>query len=99
MSSGHQSLSGSLSFPSPSPPLPLSPLQSGHNINNVREKFREVFRLLVFVYPASRVLHAVVDGLKSKNYRTRIECVELLEEMIERHGIEVRGKEGGGEER
>ena len=80
------------------PPFtPLSPFQSGHNIHNVREKFREVFRLLVFVYPASRVLHAVVDGLKSKNYKTRIECVELLEEMIERHGIEVRG--GGREER
>lgn len=31
----------------------------------------------------------MIEGLKSKNNRTRIECVENVEFMIEQCGIEV----------
>lgn len=57
----------------------------------MREKFRELLlRHLPFIYPNSKIFHFIVDGLKSKNVRTRIECVEMFEAMIERLGIEVR---------
>lgn len=63
--------------------------QSGHNIEKVREKVRELTRLLCSIYPAPKVFGFMTDGLKSKNNRTRIECVENIEFMIEQCGIEV----------
>jgi len=63
--------------------------QSGHNIEKVREKIRELTRLLCSIYPAPKVFVFMTDGLKSKNNRTRIECVENIEFMIEQCGIEV----------
>eukprot|EP00850_Spirogloea_muscicola_P001145 SM000004S15015 [mRNA] locus=s4:723804:739200:- [translate_table: standard] len=63
----------------------------GHNISNVREKMRELMRNLCCLYPASKVFAFIVDGLKSKNNRTRVECVEHIEAMIERHGVEIVG--------
>ena len=63
--------------------------QSGHNIEKVREKVRELIRLLCSIYPAPKVFGFITDGLKSKNNRTRIECVENIEFMIEQCGIEV----------
>ena len=46
-------------------------------------------RLLCSIYPASKVFCFMIEGLKSKNNRTRIECVENVEFMIEQCGIEV----------
>lgn len=63
--------------------------QSGHNIEKVREKVRELIRLLCSIYSAPKVFGFITDGLKSKNNRTRIECVENIEFMIEQCGIEV----------
>ncbi|CAI5997789.1 unnamed protein product [Closterium sp. NIES-65] len=71
--------------------LPCLVEKSGHNIANIREKMRELMRSLPLVFPATRVFQAVVEGLRSKNNRTRIECVEHMEAMLERHGIETMG--------
>ncbi|KAG0567085.1 hypothetical protein KC19_7G108600 [Ceratodon purpureus] len=65
--------------------------KSGHNIEKVREKVRELIRLLCSIYPAPKVFGFMTDGLKSKNNRTRIECVENIEFMIEQCGIEIVG--------
>ncbi|KAG0602469.1 hypothetical protein M758_10G016500 [Ceratodon purpureus] len=65
--------------------------KSGHNIEKVRERIRELTRLLCSIYPAPKVFGYMVDGLKSKNNRTRIECVENIEFMIEQCGIEIVG--------
>ncbi|XP_024396661.1 protein MOR1 [Physcomitrium patens] len=65
--------------------------KSGHNIEKVREKVRELIRLLCSIYSAPKVFGFITDGLKSKNNRTRIECVENIEFMIEQCGIEIVG--------
>jgi cytoskeleton-associated protein 5 len=65
--------------------------KSGHNIEKVREKIRELTRLLCSIYPAPKVFVYMTDGLKSKNNRTRIECVENIEFMIEQCGVEIVG--------
>jgi hypothetical protein len=64
-------------------------LQSGHNIEKVREKIRELTRLLCHIYPPSKVFAYVVEGLRSKNNRTRVECVDAIGYMVEEYGIEV----------
>ncbi|GJP36902.1 hypothetical protein CLOM_g21364 [Closterium sp. NIES-68] len=71
--------------------IPCLVEKSGHNIANIREKMRELVRTLPLVFPATRVFQALVEGLRSKNNRTRIECVEHMEAMVERHGIEIMG--------
>ncbi|CAI5527573.1 unnamed protein product, partial [Closterium sp. Naga37s-1] len=71
--------------------LPCLVEKSGHNIANIREKMRELMRSLPLVFPATRVFQALVEGLRSKNNRTRIECVEHMDAMLERHGIETMG--------
>lgn len=65
--------------------------KSGHNIGNVREKMRELVKVLCNICPASKVLAYIVDGIRSKNNRTRIEAVEHIGSMIDRYGIGVSG--------
>jgi hypothetical protein len=63
-------------------------LQSGHNIEKVREKICELTRHC-HVYPPSKVFAYAVEGLRSKNNRTRVECVDAIGYMVEEYGIEV----------
>ncbi|KAL2612993.1 hypothetical protein R1flu_024685 [Riccia fluitans] len=69
--------------------------KSGHNSEKVREKFRELLRLLCCLYPSSKIFGFLVDGLRSKNNRTKIECVEQLGYLMERFGVEVGGSGKG----
>ncbi|KAL3680081.1 hypothetical protein R1sor_023037 [Riccia sorocarpa] len=69
--------------------------KSGHNSEKVREKFRELLRLLCCLYPSSKIFSFLVDGLRSKNNRTKIECVEQLGYLMERFGVEVGGSGKG----
>lgn len=66
------------------------PLQSGHNIEKVREKMRELMKKIVNIYPASKLLPYILEGLRSKNNRTRIECVDFVEYLIDHNGAEVK---------
>lgn len=59
-------------------------------MGNVREKVRELVQTLAFVCPASRIFHALVECLRhSKSSRTRVECVEVMDIMMENSGLEV----------
>lgn len=69
--------------------------KSGHNMEKVRDKFRELVRLLCCLYPSSKIFTFLLDGLRSKNNRTKIECVEQLGFLIERYGVEVGGSGKG----
>jgi cytoskeleton-associated protein 5 len=69
--------------------IPCLVEKSGHNIEKVREKIRELTRLLCHIYPPSKVFAYVVEGLRSKNNRTRVECVDAIGYMVEEYGIEV----------
>lgn len=62
----------------------------GHNIEKVREKMRELAKQIVQMYSASKSYPYILEGLRSKNNRTRIECVDLVGFLIDHHGAEVR---------
>jgi len=64
-------------------------LQLGHNIEKVREKMRELTKQFVAIYSASKCLPYISEGLRSKNNRTRIECVDLVGFIIDHHVAEV----------
>lgn len=71
--------------------LPCLIEKLGHNIEKVREKIRELAKLTTCIYPTSKLFTFILEGLRSKNNRTRIESVDLLGFMIDRYGIEVSG--------
>ncbi|XP_078437424.1 ARM repeat superfamily protein [Wolffia australiana] len=72
--------------------LPCLIEKSGHNIEKLREKIRELTKQIVLVYPSSKLFPYAVEGLKSKNNRTRIESVELVGFLIDHHGTEISGQ-------
>ena len=69
--------------------LPALVDKCGHSMEAVREKFRKILRLIPGVYPASRLCGHLVRGLDSKNSKTRLEVLEILENLMERHGLDV----------
>ncbi|KAH7416157.1 hypothetical protein KP509_14G078100 [Ceratopteris richardii] len=71
--------------------LPCLVEKSGHNIEKVREKMRELTRLICCIYPSSKLFVYILEGLKSKNNRTRIESVDHVGYMIDRFGVEIAG--------
>lgn len=64
-------------------------VQSGHNIEKVREKMRELTKLIIHTYSAAKTFPYVLEALRSRNNRTRIECVDLVEYLLDNHGSEV----------
>jgi cytoskeleton-associated protein 5 len=64
-------------------------LQSGHNIEKVREKMGELIKQMVNIYSLPKLLPYVLEGLRSKNNRTRIECVDIIGYFMDHHGTEV----------
>ena len=69
--------------------LPALVDKSGHAMEAAREKFRAVLRLVPGVFPASRAAGYYVRGLDSKNTKTRLEMLDALELLMERHGLDV----------
>ncbi|KAA3489449.1 protein MOR1 isoform X1 [Gossypium australe] len=72
--------------------LPCLAEKLGHNIEKVREKMRELTKQIVQVYSATKIYSYILDGLRSKNNRTRIECVDLVGFFIDHHGAEISGQ-------
>jgi len=66
--------------------------KSGHNQDRIKKLHRELLRHCAKIHPPVKVFSAVVEGLQSKNNRTKVECVEELGHMIEAHGLEIVGK-------
>lgn len=66
-------------------------MQLGHNIEKVREKMRELTKQIVQTYSAAKSFPYILEGLRSKNNRTRIECADLVGYLMEHHGAEVNG--------
>ncbi|PON60374.1 Coatomer beta subunit [Parasponia andersonii] len=65
----------------------------GHNIEKVREKMRELTKQIVQTYSAAKSFPYILEGLRSKNNRTRIECADLVGYLMDHHGAEVREME------
>ncbi|XVF26272.1 hypothetical protein REPUB_Repub14bG0001500 [Reevesia pubescens] len=72
--------------------LPCLIEKVGHNIEKVREKLRELTKQIVQMYSASKSYPYILEGLRSKNNRTRIECVDLVGFLIDHHGAEITGQ-------
>ncbi|XP_020588721.1 protein MOR1 isoform X3 [Phalaenopsis equestris] len=72
--------------------LPCLLDKSGHNIEKVREKMRELLKQIVCIYSAPKFLPYILQGLSSKNSRTKIECVDLVGWLIDHNGAEISGQ-------
>ncbi|KAK2999384.1 hypothetical protein RJ639_023164, partial [Escallonia herrerae] len=72
--------------------LPCLIEKSGHNIEKVREKMRELTKQIIQSYSAAKTFPYVLEGLRSRNNRTRIECVDLVGYLLENHGAEISGQ-------
>lgn len=72
--------------------LPCLVEKLGHNIEKVREKMRELTKQFVVVYSASKCFPYILEGLRSKNNRTRIECADLVGFILDHHGAEISGQ-------
>lgn len=53
---------------------------------------RELTKQIVHAYSATKAFPYILEGLRSKNNRTRIECVDLVGYLIDNHGTEVNTK-------
>ncbi|KAF5944443.1 hypothetical protein HYC85_018520 [Camellia sinensis] len=67
-------------------------LKSGHNIEKVREKMRELIKQIIHAYSAGKTFLYILEGLRSRNNRTRIECVDLVGFLIDNHGAVIAGQ-------
>ena len=74
--------------------LPALVDKCGHSMEAVREKFRRIVRLVPGVYPASKVAGYLVRGLDSKNIKTRLEVLDVMGALMERHGLDVVERAG-----
>ncbi|KAE9589886.1 putative armadillo-like helical, CLASP domain-containing protein [Lupinus albus] len=72
--------------------LPCLVEKLGHNIEKVREKMRELTKQIVLIYSASKCFPYILEGLRSKNNRTRIECADLVGFIIDHHVAEICGQ-------
>ncbi|XP_050387830.1 protein MOR1 isoform X1 [Argentina anserina] len=72
--------------------LPCLMEKLGHNGSGVRKEMKELSRQIVEAYTATKSLPYILEGLRSKNYRTRIECAELVGYLIDHHGAEISGQ-------
>lgn len=69
--------------------IPCLVEKSGHNQDRIRKDHRELMKLAMQVHSKTRVLAFIMDGLESKNNRTKIECAEEIGCIIDREGIDI----------
>ncbi|GAQ86856.1 Armadillo repeat superfamily protein [Klebsormidium nitens] len=71
--------------------IPCLVEKSGHQMKPVQQSIRKLMRQITMVYPASKFFAFLVEGVRSKNNRTRIECVDEVGNLMDRHGVEIVG--------
>ncbi|KAL0674003.1 hypothetical protein Bca4012_001984 [Brassica carinata] len=69
--------------------LPCLAEKLGHNIEKVREKMRELMKQIIQAYSVAKTFPYILEGLRSKNNRTRIECTDLIGYLLETCGTEI----------
>uniref|UniRef100_UPI00398EDFBA cytoskeleton-associated protein 5 isoform X2 n=1 Tax=Pristiophorus japonicus TaxID=55135 RepID=UPI00398EDFBA len=55
----------------------------------IRKDVRSILNTMCKVYPASKMFNFIMDGLKSKNSKQRVECLEELGALIEVYDLNV----------
>jgi cytoskeleton-associated protein 5 len=74
--------------------LPFLVVAIGSNKARFREQFIELMKVVRRVYAANKFVPFVMEGLRSKNQRSRIECLNELARLVSNTGISVIGKKG-----
>jgi len=69
--------------------IPYLVLKVGDPKDVVRKMIRNLFKLLTKIYPASKLFNYVMEGITSKNSKTRMECLEELGSLIQVFGMNV----------
>lgn len=69
--------------------LPYLINKVGDPKDNVRHNVRTILKSVCKVYPGSKLFTYIIDGLKSKNSKQRMECLEECACLIEVYGISV----------
>ncbi|KAG6594399.1 Protein MOR1, partial [Cucurbita argyrosperma subsp. sororia] len=72
--------------------LPCLIEKLGHNIEKVKEKMRELTKQIIQTYSATKMFPYILEGLRSKNNRTRIECADLVGFLMDNYGSEISGQ-------
>ncbi|CAM8905774.1 unnamed protein product [Rhodiola kirilowii] len=72
--------------------LPCLIEKSGHNFDKVREKMRELTKQVISMYSAAKTFPYILEGLRSKNNRSRIESADLVGYLIDNHVTEISGQ-------
>ncbi|XP_060193009.1 protein MOR1 [Lycium barbarum] len=72
--------------------LPCLVEKSGHNIEKVREKMRELTKQIIQSYSAAKTFPYILEGLRSRSNRTRIECADLVGYLLDNHEAEIGGQ-------
>ncbi|KAK6149887.1 hypothetical protein DH2020_017412 [Rehmannia glutinosa] len=72
--------------------LPCLVEKSGHNIEKVREKMRELMKQIIHSYSAAKTFPFILEGLRSRNNRTRIECADHVGFLLDNYGAEISGQ-------
>lgn len=57
--------------------------------DNVRKSVRDICKLITSIYPASKMFTYLMEGLASKNSKSRMECCDELGFLITKFGMEV----------
>jgi cytoskeleton-associated protein 5 len=71
--------------------IPFLVEKVGNNNDTIRQTMKSLFKLLCKLYPASKLAKFLLEGLKSKNARTRADSLDELAYLVERQGIIVIG--------
>jgi cytoskeleton-associated protein 5 len=69
--------------------LPHFVQRAGEMKEPIKNRLRGIYRQLCRVYPASKIFVFLLDGLRSKSSRARVECLNEMEVLITRNGLMV----------
>ncbi|KAL4563558.1 hypothetical protein LXL04_027601 [Taraxacum kok-saghyz] len=69
--------------------LPCLVEKTGHNIEKLREKLRELMKQIIHTYSAAKTFPYILEGLRSRNNRTKIECTDLVGYLLDNHYTEL----------
>lgn len=69
--------------------VPYLVLKIGDPKDNVRKSVHNLFKQLTSIYPSSKIFTYLMEGLTSKNSKTRMECLVELGYLISKFDINV----------
>ncbi|KAI3709962.1 hypothetical protein L2E82_39732 [Cichorium intybus] len=72
--------------------LPCLVEKTGHNIEKMREKLRKLMKQIIQSYSAAKTFPYILEGLRSRNSRTKIECTDLVGYLLDNHYTEISGQ-------